>query len=293
MNKKYKKTIVFILITLIIILTFNPVSSKNTILTSDQLDQEQIESSGKDYIYTSHWKAQTFKPTTKTLTRIQLYINKIGEITSDFEIFIRDSLTGSNLTTYSVPSQEIPLTNPEWIEFNFEDINVTVDQTYYIICKTTSGDPTNSYNWYESTDDPYNRGVKYYSDNTGTTWLQDPDLDFCFKTYGQKGKLEIQYITGGFGWNIYYGIKNMGTFEVNNTNVYINFSGGLILTEKTFTDSITQSIPPGEIFEDAFYPVIGFGPTTITLNISSPEAISTSKTVEAFLFFFSIYVRPS
>lgn len=292
MIKNDKKIIIFILISLIIILTLTPASSNYTTLTNDQIDQEQTDISGLDYIYFNHWKAQSFKPTTKTLTRIKLYINKIGNINSDFEILIRDSLIGINLTKAIVSSSQIPLTTPEWIEFNFNDINVVSNKTYYIICKTSAGDQTNSYNWYESNNNPYERGTKYYSDDNGKTWQQNTDIDFCFKTYGQIGELYIQYIKGGFGWNIFYGIKNIGNLDINDINVYISFSGGLILTEKTLTDNINQSIAPNQILDKTISPIIGFGPTTITFTVSSPDAISTSKTVQGFLFLFSIYIHP-
>lgn len=292
MKKKYKKITVFILLSLFILISFNPVSSKNTDLVDDQIDQEQTQTSGKDYIFKDHWKVQSFKPTTKTLTRIQLNINKIGNINSDFEIYIRDTLNGKNLTNCSVSSSQIPLTNPEWIEFNFLDINITVDQTYYIICKTKNGDQSNSYNWYESNDNPYDRGTKYESNYSGLYWQQYPDYDFCFKTYGQKAELDIQYIKGGVGWNIYYGIKNIGTNEINNITVDVIFSGGLILTGKTYTYKIDQPISPGELYNNTISPVIGFGLTKITFTVSSPDATTNSKTLQAFLFLFSIYVHP-
>ena len=292
MDKKYQKATVILILSIILMLTFNPASSKNTNLPSDQIDQEQTQTTGKDYIYNDHWKAQSFKPTTKTLTRIQLYINRIGDITSDFEINIKDSLTGPILTNLSVSYNEIPPANPEWIQFNFIDINVTVDQTYYIICKTNTGDQSNSYNWYEASDNPYETGIKYYSDDSGENWQQSSDYDFCFKTYGQKAEIDIPYIKGGFGWNIYYGIKNIGTAEIKDINVSIVFSGGLILTGKTHTDTINQIIPPGKILDNTFSPVIGFGPTEITITVSSSETPAVPKTAHAFLFIFSIYITP-
>ena len=292
MKKKFQKITVILTLILFLMLTFNPASSKNTILSDDQIDQEQTEATGKDYIYNEHWKAQSFKPTTKTLTKIQLNINRIGDITSDFEISIKEAISSQSLTNLSVSYTEIPPTNPEWIEFNFIDINVTVDQTYYIICKTNTGDEYNSYNWYESSDNPYDRGIKYFSNDSGENWQQNPENDFCFKTYGQKVEIDIPYIKGGFGWNIYYGIENIGTTEINNLNVYFSFSSGLILTGKTRTDTINQTITPGEILDNTLSPVIGFGPTEITITIYSTELTPTSKTAQAFLFLFSIYISP-
>jgi len=292
MGKKYQKLTVIIILSLVLMLAFNPASSKNTNLIDDQIDQEQTQANGKDYIYSDHWKAQSFKPTTKTLTKIQLNINRLGDITSDFEISIKESILGPSLTSLALSYTEIPLSNPEWIEFNFIDINVTVDQTYYIICKTNTGDQSNSYNWYESSDDPYERGIKYFSDDNGENWQQTPENDFCFKTYGQKVEIDIPYIKGGFGWNIYYGVENIGTTEISNISVYVAFSTGLVLTGKTRTDTINQTIPPGEILDNTLSPVIGFGPTEITITVYSPELPATSKTAQAFLFFFSIYISP-
>ena len=57
---------------------------------------------------------------------------------SDFEVDIKDSLSGQSLTSCSVPASEIPLANTEWVDFDFLDIQVTVDTTYYIVCKTNT-----------------------------------------------------------------------------------------------------------------------------------------------------------
>lgn len=292
MKNKSKKVTTFILISLIIVLTFNPVSSKNTITIDDQIDQEQDIITGVDYVYSNHWTAQSFKPNGQLLTRIQLFIAKIGDITSDLEIILKDALTGQNITTSTVSSSEIPTSNPDWVEFDFIDINVTQENVYYIICKTDNGNPSNSYTWFESSNNPYDRGTKYSSDDNGITWEQNPDTDFCFRTYTKKAELEIQYITGGFGWNIYYGIKNTGTFGIKDINVYISFSGGFILSGGAYNDTIDQIIPPGEIYEDNIYPVIGLGPTTITITVTCANTPTISETRSAFLFLFSVYIHP-
>jgi hypothetical protein len=68
LGKKYQKIIVILSILILFLLIFTPVSTKNTNLVVDQLDQEQTTLDGKDYIYSDHWKAQSFKPTSTSST---------------------------------------------------------------------------------------------------------------------------------------------------------------------------------------------------------------------------------
>jgi len=57
---------------------------------------------------------------------------KAQETTSDITVAIRDNLTGSNLVSLSLPSDAIP-TSGEWIEFDFSDLQVSINGTYYIV----------------------------------------------------------------------------------------------------------------------------------------------------------------
>jgi len=290
MKKKCLKMIILALTCILLSTAFSHIS-KSKEFSNDQIDQEQDLSSGKDYIYSDHWKAQSFKPTTYLLTRIQLYMNKIGNVGSDFEIIIKSSLTGNNLVSLSTPVDDIPISE-SWVTFDIPDISVSVGQTYYILCKTESGDQFNSYNWYEAYSDLYGRGIKYYSNDSGNAWYQRPDSDFCFKTYGKKAELEISYLTGGARCQLFYGIKNIGTSDATDVEIEITISGGLVLTRKSYTYIHNETLTAGGAIDEVISPVIGLGPTSVTIAAESAQTQRISKTFDAFLLIFYVYVQP-
>ena len=56
-------------------------------------------------------------------------------------VAIRDNLTHENLVTASVnPEDVLEFPNITWVEFDFEDIMVTVNETYYIVAYTNNGE---------------------------------------------------------------------------------------------------------------------------------------------------------
>lgn len=295
MKKTYQRLISNIIILIILLINFSGVSSKNVNPSDDEIDQKQTMTSGKEYIYSDHWKAQSFKPTTQILTRIELYITKIGNISSDIEIIIKNSFTGQNLTNYSIPSSEISY-SPNWFEFNFPNISTIPNNWYLIIFKTESGDINNSYIWYQSYGDFYTRGEKYYSNNKGLKWYQNLNIDFCFKTYGKNkpSELEISYIVGESRSCIKYGIKNIGKGIIKNLQVDINISGGFIISNQKYTESFNIPLYSDETMDQMIFPIIGIGRSQITITVNSLQTSEPkSKTVNALFLIFYIYISPA
>ena len=265
----------------------------NPIFSSDFIDQEQTKADSTDFIYKNNWKAQSFRPTEQVLTRIQIYVKKLGEISSDIEIFIRNSINGNNLVNYSIKANTVSY-EPSWLDFNIADINVSVDQPYYILCKTNSGDEDNCYVWYQGIDNPYENGIKYYSNNNGTSWNQEISYDFCFKTFAtfKKSSLKIAYFRGGPGGKINFGIKNTGEGIIKNIKVDLEVRTGLIFFGGSITKNYNTYLKPGsnDIFEASMYPIIAIGPTRINISVTSPYTENVSKDFNAFHFIFYIYV---
>ena len=151
--------------------------------SSEQLDQQQTQYDNKFKAYSYNWVAQSFKPALDTLTKIDLYIDKTGSPTTDIIVSIRNSLTGPDLAVCSKSVNQIPSTIT-WITFDFNDIIVTPENTYYIILRTTSGDNFNAYEWGIGYYTAYTQGSFWKSSNTGSSWNEYTYYDFCFKTYG-------------------------------------------------------------------------------------------------------------
>ena len=157
------------------------------------------------------WIAQGFKPTLKSLTRVELYYFRWGNPSDDIQIIvsIRDNLYGSDLVTIQVNAGQI--THPgTWINVDFPDITVVPEQTYYIVCRATGGEPDNIYCWYANFNNPYTRGDAWGSIDQGYTWWlldnppEQPQTDCCFKTYGMK-KTGFAHLIGIYvqNWNLH------------------------------------------------------------------------------------------
>jgi hypothetical protein len=122
-----------------------------------------------------------------------------GYVHREIILSIRSDINGMDLTKIAVNGSNISTELFEWTEFDFTDINVTPEETYYIVC---------SYDYYPelkifwfSSSDSYKRG-NAWSRLLGSfgNWNELTDtvgqtIDLCFKTYGKNhppGKPTIQ-----------------------------------------------------------------------------------------------------
>ena len=130
--------------------------------------------------------AQSFIPQKEILTRVQLYMGKIITAFYPCMVAIRDNLTEENLVKVSIDPDEFVVypNNLTWVEFNFDDIMVTIGNTYYIVAYT-SNVTNNTYAWGGNNSDSYPNGTVFVSIDGGEIWENEPDADMCFMTYGR------------------------------------------------------------------------------------------------------------
>jgi hypothetical protein len=183
---------------------------------SDELDQQQTINNASTCLLGTMLFAQSFEPSFKTLTRVQLYMNKLGNLYGNSILYIRESLTGSDLTSVSKESVEIN-GDFEWIEFDFPDIQVDPGDSYYIILKpdpdSDGGDGFNYIGWAFGWKDFYTKGGSFYQDDV--SWNEGipghSSADYTFKTYGinrnDEDEIEIEIYAGQFGIDIGFGIS--------------------------------------------------------------------------------------
>ena len=81
-----------------------------------------------------------------------------------------------------------------WIGFDFEDINVTPGETYYIIYNTSWVDDYNSYNLWSSDESSYLNGKSWVQRSNGE-WIEISG-DSCFRTYFLDNPFKAPTITG-------------------------------------------------------------------------------------------------
>jgi len=66
--------------------------------------------------------AQSFKPTLRMVTRVELMVWNDGHPHGNFTVSIRDNLTQMDLTSITQPVEDLPQTIKIWTEFDFPDI---------------------------------------------------------------------------------------------------------------------------------------------------------------------------
>ena len=173
-------------------------------------DQYQTEENNYGMVISPVYHvAQEFKPTKEDLTAVALYFfNRNAPSNTDITVSIRESLDGSDLAkkTIDADSKRIKAKGT-WVLFDFDDITIIPEETYYIMCYASSGgEVNNTYCWFFDIGNKYDRGIAWASNDSGETWIDledpfhdDPDyshwieIDLCFITYYLKPK-STQYI---------------------------------------------------------------------------------------------------
>jgi hypothetical protein len=137
--------------------------------------------------------AQSFTPTKDKLTAVSLALFKHGTPPESvlITVSIRDNLTGSDLVTKTIDTSVVTIGKKgKWVLFDFEDIAITPESTYYIICSGNAGNETNNYCWFFSNNDTYTRGEAWIKFSETSIWVTLEQAgygaDFCFKTYFRK-----------------------------------------------------------------------------------------------------------
>jgi hypothetical protein len=162
------------------------------------IDQKQTEHSSSMIVCKNFLWAQSFIPSRNKLACVRLILERHGSISTDITVSIRNSKDGSDLTSGSIPYTKISKNFADWIEFDFEDIEVNPGETYYILCSTSSGDNSkNYYSWgCNNNADSYPKGDVWIQWQNGNWEMWDPPIDSCFKTYDRNNLLNTPIIDG-------------------------------------------------------------------------------------------------
>ena len=123
---------------------------KQVLLNDDILDQAQIVVEeglpvGNFQIPDNpryNWSiAQSFTPGLVVLTRVKLLLarNSIPPTIHPLVTTIRKTIDGENLALVTIdPEEVLEFPDYDWVEFDFNDIKLTVGQTYYIVSLTAN-----------------------------------------------------------------------------------------------------------------------------------------------------------
>ncbi len=155
------------------------------------VDQKQTHTDGSGLtLYPPEINAQSFTPTKDKLTAVALWLFKYANPPEPnlITVSIRDNITGPDLATKTINTSVITIGGKgTWTLFDFDDISITPETKYYIVCTGTAGDPGNAYCWLFSANDTYTQGDAWYKANENFPWNINNGIgDFCFKTYFRK-----------------------------------------------------------------------------------------------------------
>ena len=149
----------------------------------DQLDQEMTQDGMLAACYPPDKFAQSFTPSLDMLSRVELKVEKGGNPSGDLTISIRDSLYADDLTSVSIPGQELPA-GVSWVEFDFPDIQVYPEEKYYIVWHPGNFNSSNWVGWRATSSDLYPGGEAWLYTNDYQWVPTSSPRDYAFKTYG-------------------------------------------------------------------------------------------------------------
>jgi len=251
--------------------------------------------------------AQSFIPNKEVLTRAEIFVGKNTTASYPYVLAIREELTEENLVETSVNPDQFLTGNFSWIEFDFEDIWVTVGQTYYIVCYTENI----SENWYawagNNISESYQYGCAWASLDDGKTWgndslsadsnvmkkqkganaplkEEDNTSDMCFMTYGLDAtELDIELTSTGFGVSAV--ITNIGDVIAWDLECTIIVKGGIFgIINMSVSNNIAE-LGVGESITVSLGPMFGLGSVSITATSKAINAPEVSDSIDGFLFF--------
>ena len=149
------------------------------------MDVNQSQDGYSFMIYGDRWGSQSFIPSLDNLSSIDILISRYGNPENFVIVSVRSELNGTDLVNISVPMTSIPIF-AYWVNFDMPNINLTVNNTYYIIVRTNGGIVSQCYVWGFGYQTPYTDGMFRFSANAGDSWTDYEVYDFCFKTFGYQ-----------------------------------------------------------------------------------------------------------
>ena len=193
--------------------------------------------------------AQSFIPQKDVLTRVRLNMSRMATASEPCYVAIKDNMSHPNLAEVGLGPENFSVAggmdvNLTWTEFDFGDLRVTINETYYIVVYTDNV-AGNVYFWSglgDMADGPYPYGMLYRSEDGGENWNDYPMSDTCFKTYGKDDqnptvtienpsrgylhilgipviKLASNFIADAMGFG---GFRSLGPVTINATDDFDN-----------------------------------------------------------------------
>jgi len=135
--------------------------------------------------------AQNFTPTLDTVTKVEIYLRKMGSPEFDLTVELWEDgpsalFGGTLLDTVVFPIASVP-SSWTWFDVDFNDISVGVGSDVFIVIPPAPSGVTTSfgYEWGYALGNQYDDGSFWFTRDGGVLWRDLPTMyEFTFRTYG-------------------------------------------------------------------------------------------------------------
>lgn len=139
-----------------------------------------------------YWRGQSIIASSTHNVNIIKILAKRQGIPSNplyIDLFLADESgfpTGATLTSGTINPQEFEETE-QWYDISVNQIEITNNLKYTIIGHITGGDDDNKVLWGRDYSSPqYAQGTFIYSNNSGGSWIAEPEADLLFEVWGEE-----------------------------------------------------------------------------------------------------------
>lgn len=223
--------------------------------------------------------AQSFIPQTQVLTRIQILLSKETTATEPVHLILLRNLTDEPLATVTVLPEDINIyNNYSWIEFNFDDIEITANTTHHLILISTNLTDNIFFCGATATNE-YENGTALIRQGENNGWEIQSTTDLCFKIYGYYlPDMEIGLV-GLFGLTVCF--TNYGLGDAHDLQYDIIIKGGIYDMIDIDEHGFFATIPAGGE-ETVEIPLFGLGWINITAKLN--DIIIRKDAIVFFIF---------
>jgi len=152
------------------------------------LDQYNVRGGGEGYnpLVFSNWKAQSFIPTYPVLSAVALHISNKKGNPGPITVSIRENLQDDDLCSVTYNQSNFYSNGFKFFTFDIPDINVTIEQQYWILLKSYGPDFNNCYYTMDA-NNSYPKGGVAVSYDQGDSWTMGyyNSHDLYFATLGR------------------------------------------------------------------------------------------------------------
>ncbi|MBC7113166.1 MAG: hypothetical protein H5T34_04000 [Candidatus Methanomethyliales bacterium] len=215
------------------------------------LDQQFYSTASFYAVYGNIYAAQSFTPSTSTLSGLMIYLYRTGNPSDNLYVEIRrsngsypDMSPSGIISSGRVDAGRVnDVTAAQWFDCILtEPAYLNASQTYWIVLYSPYSTPANCWRWYYSSTGGYAGGNAATSSDGGTTW-NVPTWDFSFRTYASKDERPAlawyyQAKTGADKLQVQF-LRCLPDSDPSSTSSWYNYAGTSSTPDRIYGASTT------------------------------------------------------